>query len=187
MTVAPTPFSTGIGSPVSIDSFDRRAALDEDAVDRDLLARPDAQQVAGLDGLERHVRLDVAGDDPSGRRLQADEPPDRAGRLALGPGLQPAAEQDEADDERGRVEVRLGLAAGLHRDHRPEREHDASRPTRPSSRRRRACPCSSCRGAARARRRGRSEPPAQTWTNVAGRMASRLRCSIVERDARART
>ena len=35
---------------------DRRAALDDDAVDRDRLARPDAQQVADRDGLERRPR-----------------------------------------------------------------------------------------------------------------------------------
>ena len=53
MTVAPAAFSTGIGSPVSIDSSTAERAFDEDPVDRDLLARANAEQVAGLDGLER--------------------------------------------------------------------------------------------------------------------------------------
>ena len=73
------PMTVGAGPLLDRDRLagqhrfvDRRAALDEDPVDRDLLAGPDAQEVARLDGLERHVRLDVAADDaeptsPAGR------------------------------------------------------------------------------------------------------------------------
>ena len=42
----------------------------------------------------------------------ADQAADRAGRPNFGAGLEPAAEKDEADDERRRVEVGLGLQAG---------------------------------------------------------------------------
>ena len=45
--VARPPSSTGIGSPVSIDSSTAERALDDDAVDRHPLARPDPEQVAG--------------------------------------------------------------------------------------------------------------------------------------------
>ena len=48
VTRSPGRFSTGIGSPVTIDSSTDAAALDDHAVDRHLLARPDAQPVARL-------------------------------------------------------------------------------------------------------------------------------------------
>ena len=57
MTRSPGAFSTGIGSPVTIDSSTALRALEHDAVDRHLLAGPDAQAVAGLHLVERHVLL----------------------------------------------------------------------------------------------------------------------------------
>ena len=56
---------------------DRRAALDDDAVDRDRVAGPDAQQVADRDGLERDLAVArrrattraVAGLRPTSRRI----------------------------------------------------------------------------------------------------------------------
>ena len=110
------------------------AALDDDAVDRDLLAGPDPQAgrrrptassaTSRLAGRRRRRRA-VAG-------LQADQPPDRAGRAGLGPRLQPAAEQDQADDDRRRVEVRLRLEAGL--DGRPSGHERDDRRCRPRPR-----------------------------------------------------
>ena len=49
VTLLPAAFSTGIGSPVSIDSSTEAGALLDDAVDRHLLAGAHAQAVAGLD------------------------------------------------------------------------------------------------------------------------------------------
>ena len=43
---------------------DRRRAVDNDAVDRHLVARPNAQEVADDDRLERDVLLEVAADEP---------------------------------------------------------------------------------------------------------------------------
>ncbi len=61
ITASPACFSTGIGSPVSIDSSTRARAFDDLAVDRNLLAGPHAEHVAG-------VRPDRPAD-PSPRRL----------------------------------------------------------------------------------------------------------------------
>ena len=57
--------------------------------------------------------------DERGRRAKADEPADRAGRPALGAGLEPATEQDEPDDDRRAVEV------GLRARGRPTRRRPA--------------------------------------------------------------
>ena len=106
-------------------SVDRRRALDDDAVDRDLLAGADPQQVADDDRLERRrPPRDRPATPARGRRLQPDEPADRPGRAGLGAGLQPATEQDEPDDDRRGVEVGLGMQPGLVDDARA----GASRP-----------------------------------------------------------
>jgi len=57
MTLAPTSFVTGIDSPVTKDSSERRAAFGQLAVDRHLLAGPHAQQIANHYAFERHVAL----------------------------------------------------------------------------------------------------------------------------------
>ncbi len=52
MTLSPTTFSTGIGSPVIIDSsIDERPVIDL-AINRDLLARPNQQHIADLNVLD---------------------------------------------------------------------------------------------------------------------------------------
>ena len=70
---------------------DRGGALDQDAVDRDLLARADPEQVADDDRLERDVLLATVGDAPGGRGLRPDEPPDRASRAGPWPGAPASA------------------------------------------------------------------------------------------------
>ena len=57
VTRVPRRFSTGIGSPVIMDSSTALRAVEDDAVDRDLLARPHAQPVAGVHVLQRHILL----------------------------------------------------------------------------------------------------------------------------------
>ena len=152
--VAGAASSTGIGSPVSIDSSTALDALDEHAVDRDLVAGPDAQQVARHDDRQLDVLLDAVAQPPGGRRLEPDEAPDRAGRAALRAGLEPPAEQDQADDDRRAVEVRLGVEARLVDHLGPHRDEHGVAPRRRSSRARPACP-SSCRRAAPARHAAR--------------------------------
>ena len=85
ITSSPVVTSTGIGSPVSIEVVDRRAPLDDEPVDRDLLARPDAEQVARADLPEVDVDLLVAADDPGRLRTEPDEASDRAGRRVPSP------------------------------------------------------------------------------------------------------
>ena len=92
---------------------DRARAFDDDAVDRDLLARPDAQPIAGLDlgraGRRRSApsastRRAVFGARPSSARIA------RAGPAAR-PELEDLAEQHERDDHRRGLEVDADLAA----------------------------------------------------------------------------
>ena len=105
-------------------------ALDEEAVDRDLVAGPDAQQVAHEHLLQRHLDLVGAAHDPGGPSLQADETPDRARRLAFGPAFQPPTQQDQAQDDRRRVEVGLWVEPGLVDELRIHRHEHAVRPGR---------------------------------------------------------
>ena len=128
MTSSPTRFVAGIGSPVSIDSSTAEAPSTTTPSTGTLSPGPHAQQVAREDVGERHVRLLAVADPPGGRRLEADQPPDRAGRPALGPGLQPSAEQDQADDDRRGVEVGLGVQAGVVDDLGPHRDEHGVAP-----------------------------------------------------------
>ena len=107
---------------------DRRRAVDDDTVDRDLVAGTDAQQVADDHGVERDVLLDRAAHDAGRLGLQRSEPPDGARRPDLRAGLEPATEQDEPDDDRGAVEVGGGLEARVLHERRRERQHDAVGP-----------------------------------------------------------
>ena len=84
---------------------DGRGTLDDDAVDRHLLARAHAHEVVVDDLGDRHVDLDAVAHHARRARLQADQRADGVAGLAAGARFEQAAEQDEGDDERGRVEV----------------------------------------------------------------------------------
>ena len=135
---------------------DRRRPFDDEAVDRHLVAGPDAEQVADDDRVERDVLLELAAHEARRDGPERDEPADGAGRLALGARLEPAAEQDEADDDRRAVEV--GRRAPDRRPRRPTARASRRRCTpRPRScRSRRACPCWWSRGGRPARPSGRT-------------------------------
>ena len=99
---------------------DRRLALDDDAVGRDLLAGADDEQVADLelgDGNEhllavaQHARL-------LGAELQ--QLADRLRGAALGAGLEVAAEHDQRRHDRADLEVGVGGDAADEHDGRPE-------------------------------------------------------------------
>ncbi len=107
---------------------DGRAAVDDQAIDRHLVAGPDAQQVAGLDVVERDLDVGPLADEPRGRRAEPDQAADGAGRTCLRPGLEPASEQDEPDDDRRGVEVGHRFDAGRCDDVRPQRDDHAVRP-----------------------------------------------------------
>ena len=66
-------------------------AVGDDAVDRDLLAGPDPDQVADDDLLDRDVDLGAVAQHPGGLRGEPDQGGDRGGGLLLRPGLHPAA------------------------------------------------------------------------------------------------
>ena len=138
MSLSPARLVTGIGSPVSIDSSTRAAALDDDAVDRHLLARPHAQQVADVHMRQRHILLAaVVGDAARGLGRQAEQRLDRCRGLRARPQLEHLAEQRQRDDDRGSLEVHR------HAPHRDERcrEDAAAPPWRRRCRRRpRRCP-----------------------------------------------
>ena len=112
MTVSPTFFSTGIDSPVSIDSSTAEEPSMQHAVDRDLLAGAHDDDVADDDLLDRDVDLLAAAHDARGLGGQAHELLDGVGRLALRARLEQLAEDHERDEQRrGLVEDRLRLAA----------------------------------------------------------------------------
>ena len=131
MTSSPGPTSTGIGSPVSIDVSTLEPPSTTDPSTGIGVAGPDPQEVADRDRLERDLavlgpsttRRAVFGLNPMRRRIGT-------GRPDLRPGLEPAAQQDEADDDRRRIEVGDGLDAGVHDDLRPERHDHAVAPRR---------------------------------------------------------
>ena len=105
---------------------DRRLALDDDAVGRDLLAGPDDEQVADDDLVDRHGDLVAVAKDARLLRAELEQRADRLARAALRARLEVAAEQDERGDDGGDLEVRV-------------RRRDPG-PARPStSPRRRAC------------------------------------------------
>ena len=106
MRRSPAAFSTGIGSPRDHRLVDRALALDHDAVDRHLLAGPDAEAVAHPDLLERDVLLAAVLDEPPGRlRGEAEQGLDGARGLAPGPQLQHLPEQHQRGDDGGGLEV----------------------------------------------------------------------------------
>lgn len=108
---------------------DRAVPLDDDAVDRDLLARPHPQAVADLHGVELDFLLGAVGHDPAGglgREVEqgANGP---AGALPC-PQFEHLPEQDENRDDGGRFEVhgyRSVMAADCGRENpgRQRRHH----------------------------------------------------------------
>ena len=89
---------------------DRAPSLDDDAVDGNLFAGPDAADVAGCDVAERNIALLAAGDKARGLRREAEQFPDRAARPAACAQLEHLAEQHERGDHDRRVEVSRNAA-----------------------------------------------------------------------------
>src|SRR5688572_15015571 len=70
----------------------RRAALADDPVDRDLIARPDLNDVALYDRVDRNLHFFAIADYASGLRLELHQLADRIRRASLGPRLEHSAE-----------------------------------------------------------------------------------------------
>ena len=135
--------------------IDRRGPLDDPPVDRDAVARPDAEEVAGLDPLECHLLV------PPGSTSSADVAWSPTSRR-IAPVARPFARASSHRPSRTRPMTRPRCrSTSRRRDRRRGRcSARASRPRcspRPRScRSRRACPCSSPRGGRPATRRGRT-------------------------------
>jgi hypothetical protein len=110
MTRSPAAFSTGIGSPVTIDSSTLRA-LEHHPVHRHLLARPECAggRRPGPPPAARPP-LVPSGLHPPGGSAPAQQLLDGGAGPAARPQLQHLAQQDERDDDRGRLEVDRDLA-----------------------------------------------------------------------------
>jgi len=109
---------------------DGAPALDDDAVDRHLLARPHAQAVAHVHVRERHVLLAPVGPDAAcGFRREPEEGADRIARPVAGAKLEHLSQEDQRRDDRRRLEVERHLAAvaaeGGREDRRGQRGHHA--------------------------------------------------------------
>ena len=107
MTCSPGPFFDRQALAGQHALVERRAALVDDAVDRHLLARPHADQVADLDCFDRDILLDAVADDARGPGLQAHQGLDRGAGLLPGARLEPAAQQDQGDDDDRRLVVQV--------------------------------------------------------------------------------
>ena len=81
-------------------------AFGQHAVDRHLLARLDAQHVAGRDRIDRHVALVAARQDAvRDLRREIEQRADRAGGALARLQLQHLAEQHQHGDDGGRLEI----------------------------------------------------------------------------------
>ncbi len=178
VTRSPGPFSTGTDSPLSIDSS--TALAPSTTTPSTAIRSPGRTRTRSPipDLVRPDLRLGAVPDDAGRGRLAAEQGADGAGRLALGPGLEPPADQDEADDDgRGLVE-RVERQTGGHRAAAGNRVIAAEYPkaahvpmaTRVSM-------VSSPWGRPRSAR-DRNRRPRTTWTNAAGRSRTRLSCSI---------
>ena len=105
ITSSPWPLSTGIGSPVSIDSSTAEPPPTTTPSTGTFSPGRTTHEVAGHDLGHRHVGLAAVAQHAGRLGLQADERADGQAGLPLGARLQHAAEEDERDDEGGRVEV----------------------------------------------------------------------------------
>ena len=107
---------------------ERRAAFDDEAVDRDLGAGADAQAIAGADLGERHVGLAaVGGDAAGGRGREVEERADRRPGALAGTELEDLAEQHEDDDDGRGLEIDRQIAVGVAKTVREQRRERGRR------------------------------------------------------------
>ena len=98
-------FRTGSDSPVSIDSSSGRASTMTPSTGTFSPGRTRTRSPAWT-SLEGDVHLAAVAHDARGARLEPGEAAHRAGGLGLGARLEPAPEEDEADDRRRRCRSR---------------------------------------------------------------------------------
>ena len=91
--------------------IDRAAAPDDNAVNRDALARAHSKNIVLLELLYRYLALGIALDDRGGLGRELHEPAQGVGRLALGARLKHLADGDERQDHGGGLKVEVHHAA----------------------------------------------------------------------------
>ena len=121
------------GLPGQHGFIDRAPPLDDLAVHRDLLARPDAQPVADLHRIECDLLVRaVRADEPRSLGLEIEQRADRAAGLLARPEFEHLSEQDKGRDDRRRFEIdRDGAVGGAERGREQARRngrHDAIGP-----------------------------------------------------------
>src|SRR5690606_39095092 len=85
---------------------DRRAALHDAAVDGNAVAGANPQAVTLLHLVPRYVRLAAVSRDPASRlRSKVEQRADRRARALARPEFKHLAQEDERDDNRGRLEI----------------------------------------------------------------------------------
>ena len=90
--------------------------VDDDPVGRDLLARTDDEPVAGDERRDCDRGLDAPAQECRLARAELEQGPHRGTRLALGPGFEVAAREDEYGDSCGDLEVDVVRSAPGGRD-----------------------------------------------------------------------
>jgi hypothetical protein len=114
LMVAPATVSRRSSRPARLAGqhrlVDGGGAVDDLAVDRDLLAGADPQEVADHDLLDRDLDLGAVPDDAGGLGPELEQRTHRRAGAALRAGLEVPAEHEEGDDQRGGLEVVLVLA-----------------------------------------------------------------------------
>ncbi len=150
-TSSPGPLSTGTDSPVSIDSStDDMPSRTTPSVGH-LRARPHPDQIAHRDVLQWDLEFDAIPDHDRRLGTELHQRPDRARRSALRSMLEVLAEQEEAHDHCGGLEVQVSPV-----DQCVGRVENRARAFRP----RPGCPCSPRGGGpASMRLRGTCGPP----------------------------
>ena len=115
----PGATSTGNGLAGQHRLVDRGLALDDDAVGRDLLARPDDEEVADRELVDRHRDLDPVAQHACLLRAELEQRADRRARAAPRARLEVAAEQDQRRDDGRDLEVDVGVVHDEQSDDRP--------------------------------------------------------------------
>ena len=88
-------------------------ARDDDSVDGDALSGADDDGLAGHEGCDGGFDLNAIAQYACGLRLQRGEGAERVERAALGAGMEPVAQQKEAEDEQHGVVVNVWMQAVL--------------------------------------------------------------------------
>jgi hypothetical protein len=107
MTGSPGFFSTGQRFARQHGFVHRTATIDHHTVHRNLLARPDEDNIPDADIVHGHLRLHPVTDDAGGLRAESHQFLDRLRGATLGARFEEFPEFDERDDDRGGLEINM--------------------------------------------------------------------------------